>query len=93
MARRSLAAADLPKKVDEIRGLLDSFLTRIEDDDLRQRVLNLVPTFHALRDLGSGLILEEGVTSARDRILAYFRRYPKIVIDGDELLVVAGISE
>lgn len=32
-------------------------------------------------------------TSARDRLLAYFRKYPGIVISGDELLVVAGIGE
>jgi hypothetical protein len=32
-------------------------------------------------------------SSARDRILHYFRRYPQTVIAGDELLVVSGIQE
>jgi len=93
MARRSRAAIDLPKQASDIKQLLDTFLERIEHDDLREQVLSLVPAFHALRDLGSGLINEEGVTSARDRILAYFCKYPRVVIDGDELLVVSGIGE
>lgn len=36
---------------------------------------------------------EEGCNSARDRILAYLLKYPRVVIHGDELMVVAGISE
>ena len=48
---------------------------------------------HLLRDLGSSLINEENCNSARDRILAYLFKYPRVVIHGDELLVVAGISE
>jgi len=93
MARRSKAASDFPEQVSEIKQLLDTFLDRIEHDDLREQVLSLVPAFHALRDLGSGLIAEESIASARDRILAYFQRYPRILLDGDELLVVSGIGE
>ncbi|EKO9202152.1 HNH endonuclease, partial [Salmonella enterica] len=36
---------------------------------------------------------EEGCNSARDRILAYLFKYPRVIIHGDELMVVAGISE
>ena len=68
-------------------------MERIGHDDLRGQVVSLVPAFHALRDLGSGLITGEEVTSARDRMLAYFRKYPRTVIEGDELLVVSGIGE
>ena len=93
MARRSKAAEDFPRQVDEIKSLLDNFLVRLEHEDLRQQVLSLVPAFHALRDLGSGLVVGEDINSARDRILAYFRRYPQTLIDGDELLVVSGIGE
>lgn len=93
MVRRSKAANDLPQQVSEINELLDTFLERIEHDDLREQVISLVPAFHALRDLGSGLVTGDGINSARDRVLAYFRRYPRIVIDGDELLVVSGIGE
>ncbi|MEM6898562.1 MAG: HNH endonuclease signature motif containing protein [Pseudomonadota bacterium] len=93
MARRSQAARDFPKQVDEIKSLLDTFLQRIQSDDLRQQVVSLIPAVHALRDLGSGLILGDDAKSARDRILAYLRRYPRTVIDGDELAVVSGIGE
>lgn len=93
MARRSQAATDFPKQVNEIKTLLDTFLDRIEHDDIRQQVRSLIPAFHALRDLGSGLIKGEGIKAGRDRILAYLRKYPRTVIDGDELMVVAGIGE
>ena len=52
----------------------------------------LIPAFHKLRDLGGSLISKAEAASARDRIIEYFRRYPKTVIDGDELMVVAGID-
>ena len=53
----------------------------------------LVPANHLLRNLGSSLLNEDGCNSARDRILAYLLKYPREVIHGDELMVVAGISE
>jgi hypothetical protein len=43
--------------------------------------------------LGKVLISSEDASAARDRILYYFRKYPGIVIAGDELLVVSGIQE
>ncbi|NKI99864.1 HNH endonuclease signature motif containing protein [Novosphingobium sp. SG707] len=79
--------------VDRIKGLLDNFLGRLADDDLREQVRSLVPAFEELRGLGKGLIPSELASSARERILAYFQRYALQVIEGDELHVVAGISE
>ncbi len=93
MARRSKATSDFEGQVTEVKRLLDSFLDKLEQGDLRQQVISLVPAVHGLRDLGSGLVTGENVTSARDRILAYLRKYPKTLIDGDELMVVAGIGE
>lgn len=61
--------------------------------DLREKVLALVPVFHKLRDLGSSLIPHEEAAAARDRILAYFCKYPMTVIHGDELMVVSGIQD
>lgn len=52
-----------------------------------------MPAFHKLRDLGSSLIPKSEAPSARDRIIAYLKQYPQTVIDGDELMVVSGISE
>jgi hypothetical protein len=39
------------------------------------------------------LIPKNEASSAKDRILAYLRRYPHLVVDGDELMVVSGIAE
>lgn len=79
--------------VDHLKGLLDNFLSRLAEDDLREQVRSLVPAFDELRGLGKGLIPSELASSARERILAYFQRYAVQVIEGDELHVVAGISE
>ncbi len=73
--------------------LLNNFENRLKEDNLRSQVQALVPAMHLLRDLGSSLIAEYSVSSARDRILFYMRRYPFTVIAGDELGVVSGISE
>ncbi|WP_316859783.1 HNH endonuclease signature motif containing protein [uncultured Cohaesibacter sp.] len=93
MARRSRAAENQQTQVIEIKQLLDTFLERVKKDDLREQVRSLVPAVHALRDLGSGLVKGEDVRSARDRMLAYLLKYPKTLIDGDELMVVSGIGE
>lgn len=56
-------------------------------------MLALVPCFNHLRDLGKSLIPPAVAGSARARILYYFRKYPAVIISGDELLVVSGIQE
>ena len=53
----------------------------------------MVPVYHKLRDLGSSLIPKIEAASGRERIIAYLRRYPQTVIDGNELMVVSGIGE
>ncbi|WP_116091384.1 HNH endonuclease [Sphingomonas crusticola] len=92
MARRPREKAPDKLRRDLI-DLLTNFEWHLEHSELRQQVRNLVPANHLLRDLGSSLLPEGGYLSARDRILAYLRLFPGIVIDGDELMVVAGISE
>ena len=62
-------------------------------EDLRARVQALAPVHGLLRDLGKLLIPSEIAASARDRLLYYFRRYPRIVLPREELEIVAGISE
>jgi hypothetical protein len=59
---------------------------------LRDQVKALVPGNYLMRDLGGSLLQGSG-TSARDRILTYLLFFLGEVIDGDELMVVAGISE
>lgn len=73
--------------------LLTNFAQELEREDLRSKVVALVPAFHSLRDLGSSLISENEAASARERIISYLKQYPYIIIDGDELMVVSGISE
>ena len=73
--------------------LLTNFAEELRKSDLRAKVIALVPAFHKLRDLGSSLIPREEASSARERITAYFRRYPRTIINGDELMVVSGIAE
>ena len=74
-------------------NLLNNFKAELKRKDLRDKVQALIPVFHTLRDLGSSLITEKTVASGMDRILHYLRKYPLIVIHGDELMVVAGIGE
>jgi 5-methylcytosine-specific restriction endonuclease McrA len=82
---------------EEIRNnlidLLENFEQYLQIGSLRDQVRELIPANHLLRDLGASLLPGGGSLSARDRILAYLRRFPATVIDGDELMIVAGISE
>jgi hypothetical protein len=73
--------------------LLTNFASELRKDNLRAKVLALVPAFHKLKDLGSSLIPKAEASSAQERIITYLRRYPKTVVDGDELMVVSGIGE
>jgi hypothetical protein len=77
----------------KLHDLLGAFEKELKSDNLRAKVLSLVPCFYNLRDLGKSLIPSSIAKSARDRILHYFIKYPKVVISGDELLVVSGIQE
>ncbi len=77
----------------EARNILDQFERLELDEDIRTRVLALVPAVETLRKLGKKLIPNGLSLSARDRLLAYFRRYPLTVLNEKELAVVAGISE
>lgn len=90
MARRS--QQDDPEELRQrLLDLLLDFENNLKLEDLRQRVRGLVPVFNALRDLGSSM-LPEG-ESGRDRILLYLRKFPYTIIDGQELMVVAGIDD
>lgn len=92
MARRSKRNSPEELRV-ELIALLEDFETKLLDKNLRMQVQGLIPANHMLRDLGSSLITEDDANSARDRILAYLRAYPQVLLHGDEVMVVAGISE
>lgn len=84
---------DQERLLDELRAVLDRFETLGPSEDIRTRVLELVPAVSALRDLGKSTIPEGLSLSARDRLLTYLRRYPMTALNELELAVVAGISE
>lgn len=77
----------------QLKDLIDNFEEELKRKDLRKKVLSLVLVFQNLRTLGKSLISKADASSARDRILYYFRKYPRIIINGDELLVVSAIQE
>ena len=84
---------DTEEKRRELLNLLEDFEQQLKSDDLRKKVKALVPCFQSLYALGKSLIPRETARSARARILFYLKKYPQILIDGDELLVVSGIRE
>lgn len=77
----------------QLQELLANFEQELKSGNLRKKVLSLVPCFHLLRDLGKSLIPSTIARSARNRILHYFKKYPGVIISGNELLVVSGIQE
>lgn len=79
--------------VKRLVELLSEFNHHVLDGDIREKVLELLPAYKLLNELGKSLIPDGLKISARDRILKYMLLYPGIVIEGKELLIVSGISE
>lgn len=90
---KKLADTNSEELRQSLLKLLTDFEQKLKEDDLREQVIDLIPVHHTLRDLGSSLITQVSSNSASDRIIAYLRKYPQKMILGDELMVVAGISE
>lgn len=94
MASRSQPSKTPADLLEDFRVLLAQFDEElVHGEDVRERVLAFIPASQKLREVGKALLPTETRVGARDRILRYFRRYPGVVIHGDELAVVAGISE
>lgn len=86
--------------VEHLIGYIDSLLQRFDTDrhtlSLREKVLRLVEILHGTRDLGVNAVREQDgfdVSSARERIRLYLIEYRETPVKGDELEVVAGISQ
>lgn len=84
---------DPHEHLEKLQSLLEDFAESLDRPDLRQRVRGLIPSFKAIRKLGVSLMPEHSKTGARERILAYFLKHPKTILDGDELMVISGIGE
>lgn len=78
---------------DDLIALIRDFEQHADDTDLRERVIGLVPVARGLRELGRNLIAVDGRMSGLDRVEYYMCRYPRTVIDRDELLLISGISD
>jgi hypothetical protein len=92
MPRRSKPGV-IDERLRQLRDLLANFERELASDDLRVRVLALVPVHRSLADLSSSLIPRELADSGMDRILHYFLKYPHTIIAGEEVMVVAGIDD
>ena len=73
--------------------LLSDFEIKLKSPDLRNKVQAMIPILRGLRNLGKSLVPQDMAGAARDRILSYLRKYPHVVINGDELLIISGIQD
>lgn len=73
--------------------LLESFEEQLRLGTLREKVIALIPALNRMKDLGASLIPKESASNAQDRIREYFLEYPFVIIAGQELEVISGISE
>lgn len=85
------STATSEKLRQDLIELLEDFESKLGDEDLRHQVRSLIPAHDMLGELGKSLV--DVKIGARDRILEYLKRFPQQVIPGDEIKVVAGISE
>ncbi len=81
------------RELQNLQRFLQDYQYKLQNEDLRSKVLSLLPAIGMLRKLGQSLVPEHDSMSARDRILKYFRLYPMTVISGDEIFLVSGIQE
>lgn len=84
---------DTERLLQDLRDLLLQFEQINISPDIRTRVQGLLPAYRTIKELGKSLVPEGLTLSARERLLAYFRRYPKTVLKEKELELVAGIGE
>jgi len=91
--RRKIKPPDSEQVRKQLVDLLQNFQQHLKGSELRGKVLALIPCQRLLRNLGSSLIPKENANSGRDRLLAYLRKYPFMVIGGEELGIVSGIAE
>lgn len=90
---RKSKSTDTEEVRRQLVDLLQNFQQLLEGDELRSKVLALIPCQRLLRKLGSSLIPKDDADSGRDRLLAYLRKYPQMTIGGEELGIVSGIAE
>jgi hypothetical protein len=79
--------------IQSIQDVLSEFEKIPLDGDIRRKVKAIIPAYSQLSELGKSIIPGGLKKSARERILIYFKTYPREIITHEELYVIAGISE
>ncbi|MBN1312430.1 MAG: HNH endonuclease [Anaerolineae bacterium] len=79
--------------LERLIDLLRNFDSELQGGELRRKVQALIPVREALSELGKSLIPTEIASSARQRILHYFLKYPFTIIPREELAVIAAIDQ
>ena len=87
--------ADVHSLVDHINRLLKRFDEEQDGLLLRDKVFRLVEVLHKTKDLGVSVARSSGIDggAAKERLRLYLCEFCELPIKGDELEVVAGISE
>lgn len=85
--------ARIRARIAQARRELESLETDLESNSLRANTRAVWSVNESIRSLGKALMPGFANRSARDRLLAYFRAHTGDVIDGQEILVISGISE
>lgn len=89
-------------KVQEVEWLIGQIDNRLKSFDgelpnlgLREKVLRLVELQHQFSDLGVSVVHTSGLEAgaAIDRIRLYLTQFSGVIVHGDELAVVSGISD
>jgi hypothetical protein len=89
----------VPGAIASLISHIDDLLKRLDADreglSLREKVLRLVEILHKTKDLGVSVVRGSGIdaSAGRERIRLYLIEFCESPIKGDELEVVAGISE
>lgn len=81
--------------IEQIDASLKTLNQDLRGLDLRGKVLRLVELQHQFSDLGVSIAFDGGIraAAARERIRLYLVMHEGLVIGGDEIQVVSGISE
>ncbi|MDQ4087191.1 MAG: HNH endonuclease [Pseudomonadota bacterium] len=82
---------DVEREVSTLLRGLAVFQRQDSTGDLRAKVISFVPIVKGVRAIGASFIPD--TTSGKERMLRYLRLYTGTVVEGDELMVVAGIGE
>lgn len=92
MAKRNRISLDILSAKDALLTLIEEF-GGIPKENMRERVLALIPVHELLQDIGAHIIDPDLTASGRERILKYFLAYPYTILSTKEIMIVSGILD